>query len=52
MFRGSNFLLNKSVKYYEPLVKYIANTDKSLWNIDVDNYTDENINKIIKYIML
>ena len=48
MLRGSSFLLNKSVKYYEPLVCYIAKTDKSVWDIDVDNYTDENIDKILK----
>lgn len=47
MLRGSSFLLTKSIRYYEPLVEYIANADKNLWNIDVDNYTDVNINKII-----
>jgi len=46
MLRGSSFLLNKSLKYYEPLVLYIANLDKKIWEIDVDSYTDENI-KII-----
>ena len=43
MLRGSSFLLSKSVKYYEPLIKFIAGLDHSVWNIDVDKYSDENI---------
>ncbi len=46
MLRGSSFLLNKSVKYYEPLIRYIAGLDPSVWDIDVDKYSDENIRKI------
>ncbi len=48
MLRGSSFLLLKSVKYYQPVIGYIASLDKSLWNIDVDTYTDENIKTIIE----
>jgi hypothetical protein len=48
MLRGSSFLLNKSIKYYEPLIKYISTLDKEIWNIDVDDYTEENINKICR----
>lgn len=47
MLRGSSFLLNHSVKYYEPLVKYIASLDESVWNIDVQTYTNENIEIIL-----
>lgn len=47
MLRGSSFLLNKSVKYYEPLIKYIAKLDKKTWEIDVDQYNNENIKKIL-----
>lgn len=47
MLRGSSFLLNHSVKYYEPLVKYIASLDKSVWDIDVQNYTNKNIEIIL-----
>ncbi|MFA0260804.1 hypothetical protein AB4485_21835, partial [Vibrio cyclitrophicus] len=47
MLRGSSFLLNHSVKYYEPLVKYIASLDESVWNIDVHNYTNENVEIIL-----
>lgn len=47
MLRGSSFLLNHSVKYYEPLVKYIASLNESVWDIDVQNYNDENIKIIL-----
>lgn len=47
MFRGSSFILQKSVKHFEPTIRYIATLDKSVWNIDVDNYNDQNIEKII-----
>ncbi len=47
MFRGSSFLLQKSVKSFEPTIRRISTLDKSVWNIDADNYTDENIHIII-----
>lgn len=47
MFRGSSFLLKKSVKYYEPLVEYIADINKGVWEIDVDSYTKENMDIIL-----
>jgi len=47
MFRNS-FLLDKSVKYYQPTINYIASLDKSVWQIDVDNYTDENVKIILE----
>lgn len=47
MLRGSSFLLNHSIKYYEPLIEYIASVDKSVWDIDVQNYNDENIEVIL-----
>ncbi|MDA8246949.1 hypothetical protein [Acidithiobacillus sp.] len=46
MLRGSSFLLNKSARYYEPLIKYIAKLDRGIWDIDVDSYNVENIKKI------
>lgn len=48
MLRGSSFLLDKSAKHFAPTIEYIATLDRSVWNIDVDNYTDENIKQIIK----
>lgn len=41
--RGSSFLLQKSIRFYEPLIRYIASTQLGLWQIDVDCYSDENI---------
>ena len=46
MFRGSSFLLQKSVKVFEPVVTFISKQDESLWSIDVDSYTEENIQRI------
>jgi hypothetical protein len=48
MLRGSSFLLQKSAKHYEPTIRYIATLDKSVWKIDVDTYTDEHIETILK----
>lgn len=45
MLRGSSFLLEKSVKHFEPLIRHIAELDRSYWEIDVDTYS-ENTNKI------
>jgi hypothetical protein len=47
MFRGSSFLLQKSVTHFKDTVEFIAQQDRSIWNIDVDNYSDENIRRII-----
>jgi hypothetical protein len=46
MMRGSSFLLQKSCKYYEPLIIYISTLDESVWSIDVDSYDTDNIQKI------
>lgn len=48
MFRGSSFILSKSIKHFQPFVEYVAKLDKSVWKIDVDNYTDENIEFIME----
>jgi hypothetical protein len=45
MMRAS-FLLGKSIKHYEKTVQYIIDCDSALWKIDVDCYTDNNIEKI------
>jgi hypothetical protein len=47
MFRGSSFLLQKSAKYFVKTIEYINSLEKSLWKIDVDNYNDANIDKLI-----
>lgn len=48
MFRGSSFLLKRSAKHFQTTVEYIASLDKSVWEIDVDNYGKNNIQTIIK----
>src|ERR1035437_2167110 len=48
MYRGSSFLPKKSVKHFISTIQYIATLDKSLWEIEVDNYTEENMQTIIK----
>lgn len=48
MFRGSSFLLQKSIKHFEPIIRYIATLDKSVWEIDVDKYDEKNIQTIIE----
>lgn len=48
MFRGSSFLLKKSIKHFEPIILYIATLDKSVWDIDVDKYDEKNIQTIIE----
>src|SRR3989344_1515195 len=47
MLRGSSFLLQKSIKFYEPLIKYISSKEKDFWKIDVSNYSDSNIKKLL-----
>ncbi|MCL4483086.1 MAG: hypothetical protein M1445_10865 [Bacteroidetes bacterium] len=47
MLRNS-FLLQKSIKHFEPTIRYIATLDKSVWEIDVDKYDEKNIQTIIK----
>ena len=51
MLRGSSFLLQKSIKFYEPLIKYISDKDDDFWSIDVSNYEiDDNINKLLECV--
>lgn len=49
MLRGSSFLLQKSIKFYEPLIKYISEKEEDFWKIDVDNYNKgNNIEKLVQ----
>lgn len=43
MLRGSTRLLQKSVRFLDPLVRWIASTEKAQWDIDANQYTPENI---------
>ena len=50
MLRGSSFLLQKSTKHYEPLIRYfieLKELNHNIWRIDINNYTDENITRVI-----
>ena len=48
MLRGSSVLLQRSVKFYCPLIDTITRLDNQLWGIDVDAYTDDNISLLLK----
>lgn len=47
MLRGSSFLLQKSAKHFQSTIEYISTLEKSVWKIDVDNYTVDNIEIIL-----
>jgi hypothetical protein len=47
MLRGSSFLLEKSVRIYQPLIQGIATFDKRIWTIDADVYDDKNIELLL-----
>jgi hypothetical protein len=48
MLRGSSFLLDKSAKFYEPLLTTIIELDKEVWSVDVDTYTAENVDILLE----
>jgi hypothetical protein len=48
MFRGSSFLLEKSVRFFIPLIEAIGGLDKQIWRIDVHNYSEDAIHLIIE----
>lgn len=48
MLRGSSFLLEKSVRNFTKLIKEIPKFNKAVWNIDVNNYTDNNIQILLE----
>ncbi len=49
MFRGSSFLLERSVRHFEETVELIAKFDNRIWSIDVDKYTDENVGILLDF---
>ena len=48
MFRPTSFLIDKSAKHYTKLIEMISKMEPELWEIDVHNYNDENVNLLIK----
>jgi len=49
MLRGSTYLLQKSVRAYEPIIKLIAGSDPELWDIDANTYSEDNIERILDF---
>ena len=47
MFRGSSFLLKRAQNTLNQLLTYISSLDRSVWKIDVDDYSEQNIDTII-----
>ena len=47
MYRGSSFLLQKSLKHLEKLINLISKLDPIYWEIDVDSYSEESISHLI-----
>jgi hypothetical protein len=41
MLPESSFLIDKSYKYYIPLINYIASIDKKIWEVTPDGYSDK-----------
>jgi len=41
MFRGSSFLLQKSYKYFIPVVNYISEIEPSIWDYKPSDYLEE-----------
>ena len=48
MLRASSFLLNKSARFYVPLLETVVRLDRRLWEIDVNSYTDENTRLLLE----
>ena len=48
MFRGSSILLQKSLQFYKPIIKWIAeDCPASVWKIDVNNYNEDYIKELL-----
>ena len=49
MLRASSHLLQRSARYYEPVIRLIANADPRFWTIDADSYAKENIQLLVRF---
>ena len=49
MLRGSSFLLGKSVKVYEAVVKAISSANPAIWDVDAHCYTSSSIRLILDF---
>ena len=41
-------MLQKSARHYIPVIKHIASLDRDIWKIDVDQYTEANLQQLVK----
>lgn len=48
MMRWSSFLLQKSLGFLKELIIEISKITPEAWEIDINSYTDENIEKVLK----
>jgi len=48
MMRASSFLLKKSVRHFSALIVAISKMKSKLWEIDVNNYNEKNIDLLLK----
>ncbi len=48
MLRGSSFLLRKSIKFYESVIKAIAGCKPEFWQIDIPDYSPETIGLLLE----
>ena len=48
MFRGSSDLLRRSARHLMPVVQAISNMDTGVWEIDADEYTEANIERLLE----
>ena len=48
MMRASSFLLQQSLQFHKPIIKWIANEcPKEVWKIDLNNYNEQSISLLI-----
>ncbi len=48
MMRGSSFLLEKSLRHLQNVITTISRMNPRLWEIDMDNYNNENIELLLE----
>lgn len=48
MFRASSFLLQKSFRHFSKVIIEISKFDRHIWDIDIDTYSKENIDLLLK----
>jgi len=48
MFRGSSFLLQRSSRHFQPLVEWLSTCDRRLWTIDIDQYSEPDVEMLLQ----